>query len=327
MRLMERVRRAIRVRNYARRTEICYARWILEFIRFNGNRHPAQMGRDEVTAYLTHLAVDRKVSPSTQRQALSAILFLYRQVLNVELPWLDEVVRAKQKQRLPVVLDRREVRELLAQMTGTPWLVASLLYGTGMRLLEGLRLRVKDVDFSRKLIVVRAGKGGKDRVALLPQSLVEPLRSQLTDARRLHDRDLALGSGRVDLPRALARKYPEAGHSWGWQWVFPARRQYTDKRNGERRRHHYHETAIQREVKAAAERAKIHKRVSPHVLRHSFATHLLESGHDIRTIQELLGHKDVGTTMIYTHVLNRGPSGVLSPLDAMQPRIPDITTD
>lgn len=314
-RLLDRMREALRVRHYSYRTEQAYLDWARRFILFHRKRHPAQMGAAEVGAFLTHLAAERQVSASTQNQAKAALLFLYRGVLGVDLPWLDEVVQAKASRRLPVVLTPREVRMLVNELRGPMWLIVSLLYGAGMRLLEGLRLRVKDVEFERREIVVRDGKGGKDRVTMLPENLLLPLQDQLARARRLHDADLAAGFGEVWLPDALAVKYPGAGKSWGWQYVFPAPNRGTDPRSGAVRRHHVLPESVQRAVKAAAGKAGVDKPCTPHVLRHSFATHLLQNGYDIRTVQELLGHADVSTTMIYTHVLNRGGRGVRSPLD------------
>ena len=316
-RLLDQIRHAIRLRHYSIRTEDTYVDWARRYILFNGKRHPASMGAAEVEAFLTHLAADRRVAPATQNQAKSALLFLYKEVLEVDLPWLDEIVAAKGRQRLPVVLTPSEVTALLHQLSGTPWLVASLLYGTGMRLLEGLRLRVQDVEFHRREIVVRNGKGGKDRVTVLPENLILPLRDQLVRAQALHQRDLAQGEGRVMLPDALAIKYRNAARSWGWQWVLPGASLSIDPRSGIRRRHHLHEASVQRSVAGAARRAGIAKPCSPHVLRHSFATHLLQAGYDIRTVQELLGHADVRTTMVYTHVLNRGGRGIRSPLDGL----------
>lgn len=314
-RLLERMRGAIRVRHYSIRTETSYIEWVKRFIVYHGRRHPALLGPSEVAAFLTYLAVERSVAPATQNQAKSALLFLYRQVLEMSLPWLDEIVAAKDPRRLPVVLTPSEVRVLLLELSGTLWLVGSLLYGTGMRLLEGLRLRIKDIDFERREILVRAGKGGKDRATVLPENLVLPLRDMIVRTKHLHDADLAAGYGEVWLPYALDAKYPAMGHSWGWQWVFPSARRSVDPRSGVVRRHHLQEQSVQRAISGAARRAGIHKPCSPHVLRHSFATHLLQSGYDIRTVQELLGHSDVKTTMIYTHVLNRGGRGVRSPLD------------
>ncbi len=314
-RLLTRVREAIRARHYSRRTERAYVGWIRRFVRFHQLRHPDEMGEAEVTAFLTHLATDRHVAAATQNQALSAILFLYRKVLGRDLAWLDELVRAKRPVKVPTVLNRGEVKALLCELDGTPWLVASLLYGAGLRLLEALRLRVKDLEFAGGEITVRDGKGAKDRITMLPESLRSPLQHHLEIVHRQHRSDLARGLGTVALPDALDRKYPTAASDWGWQWVFPATSHYRDDETGQRRRHHLHETVIQRAVKEAARRARLTKPATPHTLRHSFATHLLESGYDIRTIQELLGHADLTTTMIYTHVLNRGGHGVKSPLD------------
>jgi len=314
-RLMDQVRERLRVLHYSLRTEQTYTYWIRWYIRHHGMRHPRDMGAADVEAFLSHLATAREVAAGTQNQAMHAILFLYKQVLGIDLPWLDGITRAKPSQRLPVVLTRDEVTRLLAQTHGTPGLVVRLLYGTGMRLMEGLRLRVKDVDFARGQITVRAGKGDKDRITLLPASLVTDLQAHLAERRRWHDKDLALGMADVELPHALARKYPNAGREWGWQYVFAAAGYSTDPRTGVIRRHHVHEKTIQRAVKDAARRAGLHQPAHPHTLRHSFATHLLEGGYDIRTVQELLGHSDVSTTMIYTHVLNRGGRGVVSPLD------------
>jgi integron integrase len=314
-RLLDQVHDAIRARHYSRRTERAYAGWIRRFVLFHGKRHPEEMGEPEVTAFLSHLATRRRVSASTQNQALSALLFLYRVVLRRDLAWLDELVRAKRPARVPTVLSRSEVAALLAELDGVVRLVASLLYGAGLRLLEAMRLRVKDVDFERGEITVRDGKGRKDRVTLLPAAAREPLRRHLEQVRRQHERDAARGRGCVALPDALARKYPGAAGEWGWQWVFPATSHYRDRETGQLRRHHLHESVIQRAVKEAARRARLTKPATCHTLRHSFATHLLEAGYDIRTIQELLGHADVSTTMIYTHVLNRGGRGVRSPLD------------
>lgn len=316
-RLMVRLREAMRVRHYSLRTEQAYADWAKRYIRFHGLRHPQEMGSAEVMAFLTYLAAERGVSSSTQSQAKAALLFLYRQVLGIDLPWTGELIAAKSTRRLPVVLTPREVEQLLHELNGTMWLAVALLYGTGMRLLEGLRLRVKDIEFTRRELLVRSGKGAKDRVTVLPENLIKPLQDQLAHAKSVHDRDLASGGGAVWLPDALSVKYPSAERAWGWQFVFPSPVISTDPRTGIARRHHLYEQSVQRAVAGAARRAGIAKPCSPHVLRHSFATHLLQAGYDIRTVQELLGHADVSTTMIYTHVLNRGGRGVRSPLDSI----------
>jgi len=316
-RLLDRVRGAIRARHYSRRTEKAYVGWIRRFIFFHGKRHPADMGGDEVARFLTSLALDGHVSASTQNQAFSALLFLYRQILGRDLAGLPQVTRAKQPPRLPLVLSREEVQAVLLQLHGTPWLMGSLMYGAGLRLLECVRLRVKDLDFGRHELTVRDGKGGKDRVTLLPSRLAQPLRAHLERVRVQHNADLRGGTGSVQLPDALDRKYPTAARDWVWQWVFPATRFYSAT-SGERRRHHLHESVMQRAFRDAVRAAGIPKPASCHSLRHSFATHLLESGYDIRTIQELMGHSDVSTTMIYTHVLNRGGRGVISPFDVGQ---------
>lgn len=317
-RLFDEVRRCLRVKHYSLYTERAYMGWIRRFILANERRHPREMGGAEVESFLTQLAVERDVAASTQNQALSAILFLYREVLRIELPWLESVVRAKRPRRLPSVLSTEEVRGLLAAMEGRPWLVASLLYGTGMRLMEALRLRVKDVDFARNEVLVRDGKGAKDRRTMLPRSLAEPLQREIERARLLHGRDLAEGFGEARLPHALARKYPRAGRDFGWQFVFPSAHRSRDPVDGTMRRHHFDDGILARALKRARAAMRLAKPVSAHTLRHSFATHLLESGYDVRTIQELLGHKDVSTTMIYTHVLNRGGAGVQSPLDRVR---------
>ena len=313
--LLDQMRERMRRLGMAKRSEEAYVGWVRRFILSNGKRHPADMGAPEIERFLTSLAVRGQVAASTQNQALSALLFLYRQVLGLELPWLDGIERAKKPQRLPVVLSRSEATALLGELTGTHWLMGSLLYGTGMRLMECVRLRVKDVDFERGEILIRQGKGAKDRRTMLPRVLSEPLRAQLAEARRIHERDVGAGFGRVWMPDALARKFPGASREWGWQYVFPASTRSTDPRDGAERRHHVDESSLQRAIKSARQRARIVKPATCHTLRHSFATHLLEAGQDIRTIQELLGHKDVATTQIYTHVLNRGGQGVLSPLD------------
>lgn len=314
-RLLDEVRNRLRLKHYSLRTERAYVGWIRRFILANRKRHPREMGGPEVERFLSTLAVQGQVAASTQNQALSALLFLYRDVLGTELPWMEDVVRAKRPQRLPTVLSQEEVRRVLALMEGRPWLLASLLYGTGMRLMEGIRLRIKDVDFARNEITVRDGKGGKDRRTVLPASLVAPLQQEVERARVLHAGDLREGFGETWLPHALARKYPGAARELGWQYLFPAMRRSTDPRDGAPRRHHVDEATLSRALKKACRRAGIAKPVSAHTLRHSFATHLIEAGYDIRTVQELLGHKDVKTTQVYTHVLNRGGRGVLSPLD------------
>jgi integron integrase len=314
-RLLQQLRDRIRFRHYSLRTERTYAHWIRRFVLFSGKRHPRELGAADITAFLSALAIERNVAASTQNQALSAILFLYKEVLQVELPWLDEVRRAKKPRRLPTVLTPSEVTRLLAHIEGTHGLLARLLYGTGMRLMEGVRLRVKDVELERREVVVRQGKGGRDRVTVLPQALVAPLKDHLARVYQWHLRDRNDNLHGVELPHAFARKNPRAGAMWGWQWVFPAHELSIDPRTGVRRRHHIHEQGLQRAISRAAFAARIEKPVSTHTLRHSFATHLMEAGYDIRTVQELLGHKDVSTTMIYTHVLNRGGRGVVSPLD------------
>jgi integron integrase len=315
--LLDQVRVAIRTRHYSIRTEQAYVDWVRRFVLFHGKKHPNMMGAAEVEAFLSDLAVTRKVSASTQNQARAALLFLYAQVLKIELPWLNEVVVAKRGDRLPVVLTPSEVRSLLMHTSGTMHLVCSLLYGTGMRLLECLRLRVKDIEFERREIVVREGKGNKDRVTVLPENCLLPLRAQISKAKTLHDRDLEAGFGAVYLPDALDVKYKSAAKSWGWQWVFPSNVRSIDPRTDVERRHHLFPESVQRAVRDACMRAEITKPASPHVLRHSFATHMLQAGYDIRTVQELLGHNDVRTTMIYTHVLNKGGRGVISPFDAL----------
>jgi integron integrase len=315
--LLDQVRDRIRVKHYSIRTETQYVQWIKRFILFHGKRHPSELGAAEVEAFLTHLAVDGQVSASTQNQALSALLFLYKEVLAIDLPWLNNVVRAKQPKRLPVVLTRTEVREVLVRMNGVYGLMANMLYGTGMRLMECVRLRVKDVDFERNEILIRDGKGGKDRVTMLPASVVTGLQTHLEQRRMLFEDDNRVGKSNVFLPDALAQKYPNAATEWCWQYIFPSGSYSIDPRSGVERRHHIDEKLLQRAVKKAVQAAGITKPATPHTLRHSFATHLLEAGYDIRTVQELLGHSDVSTTMIYTHVLNKGGRGVLSPLDQL----------
>lgn len=316
-RLLDQVHDAIRTRHMSLRTEEAYVHWIRRYIMFHRKRHPAEMGPAEITQFLTTLAVERQVSASTQNQALAALLFLYREVLGRDPGWLDGLVRAKRPQRLPVVLTRQEVTALLGALGGVNWMMAMLLYGAGLRLSECLRLRVKDVDFSRNEIVVREGKGNKDRVTMLPASVKEPLAAHLERVRHLHERDLAAGFGRVQLPDALARKYASASREWGWQWVFPASKICRDPRFGQPQRYHIHESVLQKAIHAAARQAGVIKPIGPHTLRHCFATDLLGAGYDIRTVQELLGHREVTTTMIYTHVLNRGGRGVVSPADRL----------
>ena len=316
-RFLETVRDVTRRKHYSIRTEESYVDWIRRFILFHGKRHPAEMGEKEISEYLTHLAVKSKVAASTQNQAMNAIVFLYRDVLKKELGEFPEIEPAKRPKKIPMVLTPEEVRSLMARIDGMKWVMVSLLYGSGLRLMECIRLRVKDVDFGYKQIVVRDGKGAKDRVTPLPALAKEPLERQLEKVKILHEEDLRAGFGEVYLPEALGRKYPQAGRAWGWQWVFPSAKRSVDPRSGKERRHHLAEIVLQRVVREAARAAGIVKPVSPHTLRHSFATHLLQSGTDIRTVQELLGHKDVATTMIYTHVLQQGGMGVKSPLDGM----------
>lgn len=315
-RLLDQVRERCRVKHYSLRTERAYAHWIRRFILFNDKRHPRDLGAPEVEKFLTHLATAENVAAATQNQALAAILFLYREVLTIELPWLENVTRAKKPPRLPVVLTRNEIKALLSRLDGINWLLAGLMYGSGLRLMEALRLRVKDVDLERREITVREGKGAKDRRTLLPDSLVDPLRRQIEKVAMIHAQDRENGLPPVQLPHALERKYPNAGRELAWQFLFPASQIATDPRSGIRRRHHMHESAIQRAIKRAVRSSGILKPASSHTLRHSFATHLLEDGYDIRTVQELLGHSDVRTTQIYTHVLNRGGLAVRSPLDS-----------
>ena len=314
---MDRLSQAIRTRHYSRSTEKAYSGWVRRYILFHGKRHPSEMGAEEVAEFLSHLAVREHVAARTQNQALHAILFLYGNVLGITLPRIQGIAPAKTTRRLPVVLTRDEVMAVLGAMNGVTQLMATLLYGSGMRLMECCRLRVKDIDFEAKTIVVRSGKGQKDRVALLPEAVADELKRQLRNARMRWESDCHQGAGWVEMPFALARKYPNAGRSWSWQWVFPATRGYIDRETGERRRHHLHESVLQRDVKEAVQRAGLTKQATCHTFRHSFATHLLEDNYDIRTVQELLGHKDVSTTMIYTHVLNRGPGGVKSPADRL----------
>jgi integron integrase len=314
---LDSVRSQIRLRHYSIRTEEAYLRWIREFIVFHNKRHPAELGDAHITEFLSHLATKKNVAESTQNQALSALLFLYKDVLAIQLPRLDKVERAKKPSRLPVVFTREEVRSILLQLDGTKWLIASLLYGSGLRLMECLRLRVKDVDFDYRQIIVRDGKGGKDRLTLLPASLLESLHKQLDRVRKLHETDLKEGYGQVYLPFALERKYPKASREWAWQYIFPSSKRSVDPRSGIVRRHHFAENSLQKAMSVAIRRAGISKAGSCHTLRHSFATHLLESGSDIRTVQELLGHSDVSTTMIYTHVIKLGAGGTRSPVDSL----------
>ena len=316
-RLLEQVRARIRFKHYSIRTEHTYVDWIKRFIRHFGKRHPKDMGADEVQSFLTHLAVAGNVAASTQNQAKSALLFLYKEVLALELPWLDKVEAARTPKRLPVVLTRDEVMAVLLRLEGRHGLIARLLYGTGLRIMECLRLRIKDVDFERGEILVRDGKGAKDRVTMLPASVIPALREHVERVRELHRQDLAAGYGEVHLPYALDRKYPSAGREWMWQYVFPSASLSIDPRTGVVRRHHVQDQSVQRAIRQAVRDAGINKPATPHTFRHSFATHLLDSGYDIRTVQELLGHSDVSTTMIYTHVLNRGGRGVASPLDRL----------
>lgn len=315
--LLDQVRDAIRVKHYSIRTEQAYLHWVRSYILFHKKRHPAEMAEAEISQFLTHLAVDRKVAASTQNQALSALLFLYGQVLKKAVGEFENLQRARKPSRLPVVLTREEVKGVLALVNGAEWLMASLLYGSGLRLMECLRLRVKDLDFGYQQIVVRDGKGQKDRVTMLPSALTEPLKRHLDKRQALHQQDLREGFGEVWLPDALAQKYPQAPKEWGWQYVFPARKRSTDPRSGKARRHHHDEDGLQRAVKQAVRAAGLTKPASCHTFRHSFATHLLEAGYDIRTVQELLGHKDVSTTMIYTHVMQKPGLGVRSPLDGL----------
>jgi integron integrase len=313
--LLDRVRAALRLRHYSARTEEAYLSWIKRFILYHRKRHPATLGEFEVTAYLSHLASEGKVAAATQTQALAALLFLYRQVIGGDVGWLQGLVRAKGPVRLPVVLNRQEVDQLLRHLSGTPRIACSLMYGSGLRLLECLALRVHDLDLRQCELTVRRGKGEKDRITMIPSILVAELRRLLEENRGRWERDIGRGRGHVPLPGAMARKAPGASREWGWQWVFPAGRVYRDPGSGEVRRHHLHESVIQRAVKDAVQRAGLARRATCHAFRHSFATHLLEDGYDIRTVQELLGHRDVSTTMIYTHVLNRGRLGVRSPMD------------
>ena len=315
--LLARMREALHARHYSRRTEETYCQWVRRFIFFHNVRHPAEMAEVEINAFLTHLAVKARVSASTQNQALSALLFLYRHVIGREVGDLGEVIRARKPTRLPVVMTREVVKAVLANMTGDKWLMASIMYGAGLRLMECLRLRVHDIDFSRNEILVRDGKGAKDRITMLPKSLKAPLQDHLKKVKAIHEEDLAENWGRVQLPDAVDRKYPNAPKDWRWQWVFPQENRWVNPQTKEQGRHHMDESLVQKAVRDAVVKAGLTKRATCHTFRHSFATHLLEGGYDIRTIQELLGHSDVKTTMIYTHVLNRGPAGVRSPVDGL----------
>jgi integron integrase len=313
--LLDDVRNILRLRHYSFQTEKTYIHWIKQYIYFHKITHPKDMGAAEVEAFLTHLAVEKTVAASTQNQALAALLFLYREVLKVDLPWLDKFKPAKKSERVPVVLTKEEVKIILDQLKGTKWLIANLLYGSGLRLAEALRLRVKDLDFGYRQIVVRDGKGGKDRFTVLPTKLIEPLQIQLETVKKLHEQDLRHGLGRVRMPFALARKYPNAESEFCWQYVFPSKSLSKNPRTGETGRHHVSPASLQKPFKEILRKSRISKNASPHTLRHSFATHLLQDGYDIRTIQELLGHKELTTTMIYTHVLNQHRLGVKSPVD------------
>lgn len=315
--LLDQLREALRSRHYSRRTEQTYCQWVKRFIFFHHVRHPAEMAEPEMNQFLTHLAVKEHVSASTQNQALSALLFLYRHVIGREVGDLGEVIRARKPTHLPVVMTRDEVKSVMTNLTGDKWLMASLMYGSGLRLMECLRLRVQDIDFFRNEILVRDGKGAKDRITMLPESLNNPLQEHLKRVKMIHERDLAGGWGRVQMPTALDRKYLNAPKDWRWQWVFPQENRWLNPKTQEQGRHHIDESLVQKAIRDAVAKAGLTKRATCHTFRHSFATHLLEGGYDIRTIQELLGHSDVKTTMIYTHVLNRGPAGVRSPMDGL----------
>ena len=313
--LLDDVRRVMRIRHYSYETEKRYIYWIRQYIFFHEVRHPIEMGASEIEDFLSHLAVEKTVSASTQNQALAALLFLYREVLSVELPWLDKFMPAKKPERVPVVLTKEEVKSVLEQLKGTNWLIGNLLYGSGLRLIEALRLRVKDLDFGYRQITVRDGKGGKDRFTVMPTKLIEPLQKHLETAKKLHERDLRHGLERVEMPFALARKYPNAESEWAWQYVFPSKSLSKNPRTGATGRHHVSPASLQKPFKEVMRKSRIAKAASPHTLRHSFATHLLQDGYDIRAIQELFGHKELTTTMIYTHVLNQHRLGVRSPAD------------
>jgi len=315
--LLDQVRLILRTKHYSLRTEESYINWIKRFILFHDKRHPRAMGEKEINKFLTHLAVKEHLSASTQNQALCAIVFLYKHVLQMDLGDFGKIIWSKKSKRLPVVFSHEETKAVLNQLSGIHWLMATLLYGAGLRLSECLELRVKDVDFGYNQIIIRDAKGGKDRVTILPDKVKKPLRDHLREVKKIHEADLRIGFGRVYLPYALKKKYPNADREWGWQYVFPATKISTDPRTGIRRRHHIYETVLQKAVKQAIRNAEIVKQASCHTFRHSFATHLLEAGYDIRKIQELLGHKDVKTTMIYTHVMNKGIMGIKSPADAV----------
>ncbi len=321
-RLYDRIVEVLRVRHYSRRTEEAYLHWIRRYIEFHEHQHPRQLAEGDVNRFLTHLAVKERVAASTQNQALSAVLFLYEHVLEQPLDRIEGVVRARRPKRLPVVLTVDEVSKVMSHLTGDKWLIAMLLYGGGLRLLEALRLRVKDLDFERGEITVREGKGDKDRITMLPQAVIRPLQEHLRRVEAIHHQDSADGFGRVELPHALARKYPNANREWRWQFVFPQEHRWLNAKTGEQGRHHVHESLVQKAIMQAVRKSGLTKRVTSHTFRHSFATHLLTAGYDIRTVQELLGHNDVRTTMIYTHVLNRGGRGVRSPADGLA-RLPD----
>lgn len=315
--ILQLVKARIELRHLSPRTAQAYSRWIRQYILFHGNRDPRELGKRDIEAYLSSMATKRKVSASTQNQALAAILFLYREIVPIEVPMLDNIVHAKRPKKLPVVLSPQEVQRLLSEMEGQTRLLATLLYGSGLRLMEGCRLRVKDIDLERLEVHVREGKGGKDRKTMLPEKLVDRLKLQLIESKKLHEEDLSEGRGWVEMPRSLDRKLKNAAREWPWQWIFPATTPYFHPPSQQWRRHHLHETVVQKDVRRAVRDSRLTKRASCHTLRHSFATHLLESGSDIRTIQELLGHADVRTTMIYTHVLNKGGLGTVSPLDRL----------
>lgn len=316
-RVLDQVRETIRIKHYSIRTEQIYVQWIRRYILFHNKRHPKNMGEKEINAFLKHLAVNRNVTASTQSQALSAIMFLYKEVIGEEIGFVENIYRAKKPRRLPVVFSRQEIREIMRHLSGEKWLIANIIYGAGLRLMECLRLRVKDVDFSYNQITVRDGKGQQDRITTLPEYIKHPLIKHLEKVWRIHQKDLKEGYGSVYMPYALSRKYRNVGREWGWQYVFPSRNRSVDPRSGKVRRHHLNQQVLQRAIKAAIRKAAINKQGSSHCLRHSFATHLLEDGYDIRSIQELLGHKDVKTTMVYTHVLKRGGQGVKSPADRL----------